>query len=80
MTKGKLINAKRRALNLLDAWNDVTGVLPKHSSYYYEVQGLMEDAVECGAQAATGDHRKLDGESPCWSARCFLLSAACSSA
>jgi hypothetical protein len=62
MTKGELDNAIRRALNILDGWNDVTGAVPKHSSWYYELQGVVEDAVHCGAQAATGDHRKLEAE------------------
>jgi hypothetical protein len=34
MTKGELDNAIRRALNILDGWNDVTGAVPKHSSWY----------------------------------------------
>lgn len=62
MTKGELDNAIRRALNIFDAWNDVTGSIPKHSSWYYEAQSCIEDAVHCGAQAATGDFKKLDGE------------------
>lgn len=62
MTKGELDDAKRRALNILDSWNDVTGAITKPSSWYYELQGVVEDAVECGAQAATGDYRPLDIE------------------
>ena len=62
MTKGELESAIRRALNLLDAWNDVTGVVQKHSSYYYELQSVVEDAVHCGAQQATGDIKLLDSE------------------
>lgn len=62
MTKGELHDAERRALNILDAWIDVTGFVTRGTSYYYELQGLMEDAVHCGAQAATGDHRKLESE------------------
>lgn len=59
MTKGQLDNAKRRALNILDKWNDVTGVFNRDTSWYYEIQGVIEDAVECGAQAATGIHELL---------------------
>jgi hypothetical protein len=62
MTKGELDNAIRRALNLFDKWNDCTGVVPKCSTYYYEMQGCIEDAVHCGAQAVTGDLKKLEGE------------------
>lgn len=62
MTKGELDNAIRRALNIFDEWNDCTGVFTKHTGYYYEVQGLIEDAVHCGAQGATGVYKKLESE------------------
>ncbi len=62
MTQGELDNAIRRALNLLDDWNEVTDVPPRHSTYYYELQGVITDAVHCGAQAATGDYKKLESE------------------
>lgn len=62
MKQGELDNAKRRALNLFDAWNNITGFVTEHTSYYYELQGIIEDAVECGAQAALGIHQLLDSE------------------
>lgn len=62
ISKGQLANAKRRALNLLDEWLDVTGAVPKESSWYWELQGVIEDAAECGAQAATGVYEKLEAE------------------
>ena len=62
MNVGELESAKRRALNLFDAWNQVTGQFEPGSTYYAEIQGCIEDAVECGAQAATGDFRRLEGE------------------
>lgn len=62
MNAGELMDAKRRALNIFDNWNQVTGVAPHGSSWYYEVQEIIGDAVECGAQAATGDFKRLDGE------------------
>ena len=62
MTRGELDSAIRRALNLFDAWIDVTGFVAKRTGYYYELQSVITDAVHCGAQAATGDYRKLDGE------------------
>jgi len=62
MTKGELESALRRARNLLDKWNDETGFVRKHTSYYYELQGIVDDAVHCGAQAATGDYRPLESE------------------
>lgn len=62
MKQGQLADAKRRALNILDAWNDVTGCVTKDSSWYYELQGCIEDAVECGAQSASGVYEKLESE------------------
>lgn len=62
MKTGELNDAKRRALNLFDKWNDVTGFVTKHTGYYYEIQGLIEDAVECGAQAACGVSEPIGSE------------------
>lgn len=62
MTAGELEYAKRRALNRLDEWNDVAGVVTKHTGYYYEIQAVIEDAVECGAQAASGVEEPLSSE------------------
>ena len=62
MTQGELDNAERRALNILDKWNDTTGVVTPNTGYYYELQGVIRDAVHCGAQAASGVVEKLEGE------------------
>lgn len=62
MTNGEMEDAKRRALNLFDNWNDVAGGVHKGSSLYYELQSVIEDAVHCGAQAATRDFRPLESE------------------
>lgn len=62
MTKGELELAIRRALNLFDNWNDITGCVPRGTSYYYEIQGCIEDAVHCGAQGASGVYKQLEGE------------------
>jgi hypothetical protein len=64
MTKGELDRAIRRAHNIFDKWNDCTGVIGVESSYYYEFLGVIDDAVHCGAQAATGDYRQLSDEEP----------------
>lgn len=63
MKRGELANAKRRALNIFDSWNNITGYVTEHTSYYYELQSIIEDAVECGAQAACGVYEKLECES-----------------
>lgn len=52
MSKGELEYAIRQALNSLDNWNDVTGLFPKGSGYYYEIQGVVTDAVKIGAKIA----------------------------
>lgn len=62
MNQGQLQRAKRRALNILDKWVDVTGVVDKHSGYHSELEGIIEDAVECGAQMALGVHNELESE------------------
>lgn len=33
--------AIRKALNMFDEWNDITGVVPKFSGYYYEIQSCI---------------------------------------
>lgn len=62
VTMGELETAQRRALNILDAWLAITGAVEPGTSWYYELQRVVEDAVHCGAQAATGDYRKLENE------------------
>lgn len=62
MKQGELDNARRRALNLFDNWNNTTGFVEEHTGYYYELQGLIEDAVRCGVQAALGVHESLECE------------------
>jgi len=52
MKKGLVDEAERIALNELDKWNDVTGFVQKHTGYYYEIQGVVEDAVHIGIQMA----------------------------
>lgn len=61
-THGEIEFAKRRALNIFDKWNDITGFVPKFTGYYYELQSVIEDAVECGAQVAVGVHEPLEIE------------------
>lgn len=62
MKTGELDAAIRRAMNLFDLWNQSTGFVKPHTSYYYELAACIEDAVHCGAQAATGDYKRLAGE------------------
>ena len=62
MNKGELDNAKRRALNFLDEWLEVTGAVSKGSGWYWELQGIIEDAVECGVQGALGVFFPLSSE------------------
>jgi hypothetical protein len=52
MTKGEIEFAIRKAFNNFDTWNDVTGVIPKGSGYYYEMQGVISDAVKIGCKIA----------------------------
>jgi len=52
MTAGELAYAIRQALNVFDNWNDTTGAIPKGTSWYYECQSCIEDAVKIGAKIA----------------------------
>lgn len=60
MKKGQVNNAVREALNELDRWNDVSGVFQRHTGYYYEIQGVVEDAVHIGIQMAMFGDVKRD--------------------
>lgn len=60
MDKGQVDHAERLALNNLDKWNDVTGVVPQHSGYYYELQSVITDAVHYGIQMALTGKVRLD--------------------
>jgi len=62
MTKGQIESAVRRASNIFDKWNDVAGIFERDSGYYFEILGVIEDAVHCGSQAATRDFKKMDSE------------------
>lgn len=62
MTKGEVDRAKRRALNILDEWLEVTGAIQLHSGWHSELEGVVEDAVEVGVQAALGVKESLDSE------------------
>jgi len=53
MKISELDRAKREALTIFDEWNDVTGFVTPHTSYYDELTSIIEDAVECGAAYAT---------------------------
>jgi len=52
MKIGELDYAIRKALNVFDEWNDVTGLITKHTGYYYEAQACIADAVKIGAKVA----------------------------
>lgn len=61
MTKGELEFAIRQALNNFDKWNDVVEVIIKGETYYYEMQGVIEDAVRIGSKiACEGINANLD--------------------
>jgi hypothetical protein len=62
MKTGQMENAIRRALNKFDEWNEITGFVMEHTGFYYEIQGVIEDAVHCGAQAALEIKEPLPSE------------------
>lgn len=52
MNKGNVDDAERKALNVLEEWNEVTGALDVNGSWYRECQSVVEDAVHIGIQMA----------------------------
>lgn len=60
--RGEIEYAERRALNVFDEWNDATGFVEKFCGYYYEIQGIIKDAVHCGFQRALNDEKPLESE------------------
>jgi hypothetical protein len=56
--QGPLREARKKgeevALKILHEWLDVTGLIPPGTGYYYEMEAVVEDAVECGVRAALG--------------------------
>ena len=62
MKQCELDTAIRRAFNIFDNWLETTGIVPKHSGYYCELQGIIKDAVKCGVQQALEVYEKLECE------------------
>ena len=60
MNKGELDFCIRRATNIFDKWNDITGFVDPFSSYYFELLACIEDAVHCGVQGK--EIKLLDSE------------------
>jgi hypothetical protein len=58
VNKGELDRAKRRALTIFDDWQRMTGALDG-TSWLWEVESIIADAVEIGVQAALGIHTPL---------------------
>lgn len=52
MKTGQVEKAERLAMNEFDKWNEVTGYFQEHTSYYYEMQAILKDAVHIGIQMA----------------------------
>lgn len=60
MKRGLVQEAERIAFNELDKWNDITGFIDKHTGYYYEIQGLIQDAVHIGIQMSLNEKVEFD--------------------
>lgn len=52
MKKGEVDYAVRQAYNIADEWLKDTGVIEMNTGYYYELQGVIENAVHVGLQMA----------------------------
>lgn len=62
MTKGQVEKAERIALNQFDKWNDVTGLVGENTSYQYELQALIKEAVHIGIQMSINGKVEFDEE------------------
>lgn len=62
MKAGEVKDAERKALNVLEKWNETTGVFDVGSGYWYEIQAVIEDAVHIGIQMATMGRVEYDTE------------------
>lgn len=60
MTQGQIEYAIRKAHESFDRWNDVTGLIPKFSGYYYEALAEIETATRIGARVACGLEVRFD--------------------
>ena len=52
MTKAQVDYAERKAMEVFDEWNEITGWLNVSDSYYSEVEAIIVDAVHIGIQMA----------------------------
>lgn len=57
-SQGRVEQAKRFAMMNFDHWNDITGFVDPHTGYYYEIEKLINDAVEFGFGVAHGQSWK----------------------
>lgn len=63
MNKGEHEFATRKALEIFDSWNDTTGVVEPLTGSYYEILGIIEDAVRIGSMIALNVNFSVkDGE------------------
>ncbi len=60
MQEGQIKYAIRKAHESFDRWNDVTGLIPKFSGYYYEALSEIETSVRIGARVAGGLKIRFD--------------------
>lgn len=62
VNRGEMEKAKRRALSIFDNWLRVTGAIPEGSSWVWEAESCVADAVEIGVQCALGIYEPLESE------------------
>lgn len=62
MTKEQVNYAERKAMELFDKWNEVTGIVAQCSGYYSELRGVIEDSVHIGIQMAINGTISIDEE------------------
>ena len=60
MQQGQQDYAIRKALEHFDRWNACTDAFELFSPSYYEICGVIEDAVKIGARVACGASAEFD--------------------
>lgn len=60
-SRNQLRRAQRVGKSIFDLWNDANGLCLRDSSLYYELESLLDDAVQIGYEAALGmPHKASD--------------------
>lgn len=60
ITNAQVNYAERKALQLFESWNNISGHFEKNSSSYSEIVKCILDSVHCGILIAIGNKIKIE--------------------